>query len=228
MAPASTRLWLFRPCEHAWDAAQRLRGSTNLPATPDSLAELRQRVARLAVGPDVVYHPGDDASAETAHGIATRFACALRADPDLSDPDLGLLEGLSLAEFERRFESRSLEWAESPLTVEPPEGEPLADARLRILAAFAAAGVTPRIAEEVWPRANGVGLVRAGLGATFMTPSEAKHLPPEVTFLRLVGPAPESRLVLGWRQGAPPEPALASFLAVAGAGATGREPETSD
>ena len=98
----------------------------------------------------------------------------------------------------------------------------------RILAAFAAAGVTPRIAEEVWPRANGVGLVRAGLGATFMTPSEAKHLPPEVTFLRLVGPAPESRLVLGWRQGAPPEPALASFLAVAGAGATGREPETSD
>jgi broad specificity phosphatase PhoE len=138
MAPASTRLWLFRPCEHAWDAAQRLRGSTNLPATPDSLAELRQRVARLAVGPDVVYHPGDDASAETAHGIATRFACALRADPDLSDPDLGLLEGLSMAEFERRFESRSLEWAESPLTVEPPEGEPLADARLRILAAFAA------------------------------------------------------------------------------------------
>jgi DNA-binding transcriptional LysR family regulator len=92
----------------------------------------------------------------------------------------------------------------------------------RILAAFAAAGVTPRIAEEVWPRANGVGLVRAGLGATFMTPSEAKHLPPEVTFVRLLGPAPESRLVLGWRQGQSPEPALAAFLAIAGAGL--REP----
>lgn len=87
----------------------------------------------------------------------------------------------------------------------------------RILAAFTAAGVTPRIAEEVWPRANGVGLVRAGLGATFMTPSEAKHLPPEITFLRLTGPAPESRLVLGWRQDIAPEPALAAFLAVAGA-----------
>jgi DNA-binding transcriptional LysR family regulator len=87
----------------------------------------------------------------------------------------------------------------------------------RILAAFATAGITPHIAEEVWPRANGIGLVRAGLGATFMTPSEAKHLPPEVTFLRLVGPAPESRLVLGWRQSVPPEPALAAFLAVAGA-----------
>lgn len=87
----------------------------------------------------------------------------------------------------------------------------------RILAAFASAGITPRIAEEVWPRANGIGLVRAGLGATFITPSEARHLPPEVSFHPLSGPAPESRLVLGWRQAAAPDPALAAFLAVAGA-----------
>jgi len=87
----------------------------------------------------------------------------------------------------------------------------------RILAAFASAGVTPRIAEEIWPRANGVGLVRAGLGATFMTPSEAQSLPPEITFRVLTGPAPESRLVLGWKQSAAPEPALAAFLAIAAA-----------
>jgi DNA-binding transcriptional LysR family regulator len=87
----------------------------------------------------------------------------------------------------------------------------------RILAAFAAAGVTPHIAEEVWPRTNGIGLVRAGVGATFMTPSEAQHLPPEVAFRPLKGPAPESRLDLGWKQPAAPDPALAAFLAVAGA-----------
>lgn len=86
----------------------------------------------------------------------------------------------------------------------------------RILAAFAHAGVTPRIAEEIWPRANGVGLVRAGLGVTFMTPSEAQHLPPDVTFRQLDGPAPESRLVLGWRHSAILDPTLAAFLAVAG------------
>ena len=85
----------------------------------------------------------------------------------------------------------------------------------RILGAFASAGVTPKIAEEVWPRANGIGLVRAGLGATFITPSEAQHLAPEVTFCSLRGPAPESRLVLGWPQSPPPSPALAAFLAVA-------------
>lgn len=85
----------------------------------------------------------------------------------------------------------------------------------RILAAFAQAGIAPRIAEEVWPRSNGVGLVRAGVGGTFMSPSEAKHLPPEVVYRPLTGPAPESRLVVGWRNDAPPQPALAALLDVA-------------
>ena len=49
-----------------------------------------------------------------------------------------------------------------------------------------------------------------------MTPSEAQHLPPEVAFRALRGPAPESWLVLGWKQFAAPEPALAAFLAIAG------------
>ena len=87
----------------------------------------------------------------------------------------------------------------------------------RVLATFQQAGVTPRIADEVWPRANAMGLVRAGLGATFMTPSEAQQLPAEVTFRPLDGPAPESRLVLGWRKDAPTDPALGAFLTVAGA-----------
>lgn len=85
----------------------------------------------------------------------------------------------------------------------------------RVLAAFSRAGVAPRIAEEVWPRANGIGLVRAGVGATFMCPSEARQLPPEVVFLPLEGPAPESSLVLGWRAVPAPEPALTAFLTVA-------------
>lgn len=85
----------------------------------------------------------------------------------------------------------------------------------RILAAFAQAAVAPRIAEEVWPRANAVGLVRAGLGATLMTPAEARHLPDEVVFRPVTGPTPESRLVIGWRKSPPPDPALAAFLKTA-------------
>jgi len=108
---------------------------------------------------------------------------------------------------------RLRELAQTPFVLFPRDHNPgFYD---RLLAAFARAGVTPRIAEEVWPRANGVGLVRAGLGATFMPPSEARQLPPEVVFKKLHGPAPESRLVVGWKASAAPDPALSAFLSVA-------------
>jgi DNA-binding transcriptional LysR family regulator len=87
----------------------------------------------------------------------------------------------------------------------------------RILSAFALSGVAPRIAEEVWPRSNAVGLVSAGVGVTFACPSEARNLPKKVAFRRLVGPAPESRLVVGWRSAPPPPPALAALLESASA-----------
>ncbi|HZZ17747.1 MAG TPA: LysR family transcriptional regulator [Opitutaceae bacterium] len=85
----------------------------------------------------------------------------------------------------------------------------------RVLSAFASSGVAPRIAEEVWPRSNGVGLVRAGVGATIVSPSEAKHIPDEVIFRKLSGPAPTSTVVIGWRSEPEPQPALAAFLRTA-------------
>lgn len=88
----------------------------------------------------------------------------------------------------------------------------------RILAAFSRSGVAPRIEEEVWPRANAIGLVRSGMGLTFMCPSESRQLPPEVVFRPLRGPAPESRLVVGWRAGSEAaDPALRAFLEVVAA-----------
>jgi len=83
----------------------------------------------------------------------------------------------------------------------------------RTLAAFTTAGIAPNIVEEIWPRANAVGLVRAGIGATFMCPSEARNLPSEVVFRPLEGPAPESRMVLAWIDSSHNPPALAPFLA---------------
>ncbi len=133
------RLWLFRCCATVWDEAERLHGRTDLPATESAVAAFRDLMARQPEGPEVLFHPPDEAAAETAQAIAARFACQVRVAPDLAEPDLGLLEGLAMAEFERRFESRYAEWVASPLTVEPPEGEPLAQARARILDALAAA-----------------------------------------------------------------------------------------
>lgn len=85
----------------------------------------------------------------------------------------------------------------------------------RILTSCTAAGITLKIADEVWPRANAIGLVRAGLGATFITPSEARTLPAEVVFRSLGGPAPESRLVAGWAKQDSPSPAITAFIRIA-------------
>lgn len=85
----------------------------------------------------------------------------------------------------------------------------------RVLGAFRDAGVTPHIAEEVWPRTNAIGLVRAGVGITLMCPSEARHLPADVVFRPVEGPTPESRLVLAWRETPESPPALGAFLAIA-------------
>lgn len=85
----------------------------------------------------------------------------------------------------------------------------------RILTSCASAGITLRIVEEVWPRTKAIGLVRAGLGATFITPSEASTLPAEIVFRALSGPAPESRLVAGWREGADLTPATRALVQIA-------------
>jgi DNA-binding transcriptional LysR family regulator len=88
----------------------------------------------------------------------------------------------------------------------------------RILSAFSKSGISPVIAEEIWPRANGIGLVRAGLGATFITPSEAIQLPSDIVFRPLEGPTPESRLVIGWRDSSEVPPSLSAFTQIAKSG----------
>ena len=113
----------------------------------------------------------------------------------------------------RRKALRLRDLADTPFVLFPRANNPgFYD---RVLSAFASSGVAPRIAEEVWPRSNGVGLVRAGVGATFAAPSEARHLPEKVIFRRLSGPTPESRLVVGWRSAPAPQPALAALLEAA-------------
>ena len=145
------------------------------------------------------FHPGSTATP----GLRTRLLLRERNGILLpSDHPLAKKDTLKLSQL-----------ADTPFVLFPRTHNPgFYD---RVLSTCAKAGLTPRIAEEVWPRANGIGLVRAGLGATFITPSEAKNLPTDVIFRPLTGHAPESSLVLGWRQPPMPEPALAAFLSVA-------------
>lgn len=172
-----------------------------LNESPTSAQRVALQAGELACG---FFHP----DAETP-GIKTRLLLRERNGVLLpADHTLAAKPALKLKDL-----------AQTPLVLFPRTHNPgFYD---RILTACAQAGLTPRIAEEVWPRANGIGLVRAGIGATFITPSEAKNVPADVVFRPLVGRAPESRLVLGWRQSPTLDPALAAFLSVATEGGEG-------
>ncbi|MDR0902446.1 MAG: LysR family transcriptional regulator [Opitutaceae bacterium] len=152
------------------------------------------------------FHPGDAAPA----GLRTHMLLRERNG-------ILLPAGHALA---RRAALKLRDLAGTPLVLFPRGNNP--GFHDRVLAACSRAGMTPRIAEEIWPRANSIGLVRAGVGATFITPSEAKTLPKDVVFRPLTGHAPESRLVLGWKPPPAPDAALAAFLAVATGGAKAR------
>ena len=95
--------------------------------------------------------------------------------------------------------------------------------RLRNIAlgAAAAAGFTPRVAQEARELDALVALVSAGLGVTLVPVSVSRVARPGVAFRPLAGETLAFRLVALWRRGAT-RPALATFLEVlrevAGAG----------
>lgn len=122
----------------SWDAGGRVYGATVLPLSDAgrvSAGELARQLRPKMRG--TVYHPDDDAAEETARIVARRIGAKTRAVVDLADPNLGLLDGLTEQEFAERFSKRFKQWEEDPLSLNPPEGEDLWEARSRILKALA-------------------------------------------------------------------------------------------
>lgn len=135
-------LWLIRAGDTDWDESDRLRGDEDLPLSRGGRAasvEAFERAATLPfASPGRIHHPTDAAATETARLAAERLGGRPRKDDELADPALGVLAGLSLAELRERFERRARQWEEDPSDLVPPEGEPLTDARDRLVEAVQA------------------------------------------------------------------------------------------
>lgn len=130
-------LWLIRAGDTAWSIDGRLQGSADLPLATGAREELEAQFAILP--PDrvaTVHHPTDEAATETGKLAARAFRARAAAVEELGDPNLGLLEGLAIATFAERYPTRHRQWESDPLTLAPPEGEPIADARARVLHAL--------------------------------------------------------------------------------------------
>jgi broad specificity phosphatase PhoE len=129
---------LIRCGETRWDHEGRMLGSSDLPLSDAGRAAIADVLPRLAqAGFTTVYHPPDEAAAETAKIIAHARNGKTKVIEDFAEPELGLLEGLLGEQFAERYPKRHKAWKDDPLSVIPPEGEPMSEARARVFAATA-------------------------------------------------------------------------------------------
>lgn len=129
------RTWtlrLIRTGETIWAADSRVHGQTDLPLSEAGRASVRVAAEHLgAARLGTVIHPSDEAATETASIICQAAKARRRSIDGLADPDLGLLEGLTLEAIAERYPRRFKQWRDEPLALHPPEGEPFIAARAR-------------------------------------------------------------------------------------------------
>lgn len=116
-----------------WDLQDRISGNADLPLVAGSIAmpsALPDGVSEREIA--AVLSAPDEASKVTAAALASRFSARHRVVPTLADLDLGLWQGMTVAELERRYTAAFGQWRGDPRLVVAPEGEQTAEAQERL------------------------------------------------------------------------------------------------
>jgi probable phosphoglycerate mutase len=165
------RVLLVRSGATEWDEREHLPGLADLPLCAGG----RERFVIDGAGPGVVplravISAGDQASVESARLVASAFETKARMCHGLCDVDLGLWQGLRMCEVKDRYPKVHRQWIDDPLSLTPPEGEPLRAAQNRLVEEMATCiekackgGKSPNPAVAVVLRPIALALVRARL-----------------------------------------------------------------
>ncbi len=161
----SVVLSLIRCGETAWDAEGRLHGRSDLPLCEEGRASVvTDAVALEGTRIAAVHHAPDEAATETARIAARAAGARTKVVADLAATDLGLLDGLTEQTFAERYPKRYKQWHHDPVSLSPPDGEQVADARARLFAAAARLLRRSRSAEvALVVHPLGLGLLRCWL-----------------------------------------------------------------
>jgi broad specificity phosphatase PhoE len=165
------RVLLIRSGATEWDEQDYLPGVADLPLSEAARAASQPDGAFIGTQPiAAVISAGDEASVETASLIGGAVDCKPKKCTGLGDVDLGLWQGLRMGELKERAPKVFKQWADDPLSLQPPEGESLRAARDRLIeqifksaekAAKQCKGEIPAIAVVLRPIA--LSLVRSRL-----------------------------------------------------------------
>ncbi|MBI1368099.1 MAG: hypothetical protein GC162_05535 [Planctomycetes bacterium] len=133
--PAQT-VYLITSSSTAWQAADRMQGDTDLPATESGLAVVR---AGASVAPPespvgTIWCAEDEASRQTAELVARVWGEAkVKHNAALAEMNLGLWQGLTTKDLTTRYPTAFNQWLSDPANVSPPQGESLESAEQRLM-----------------------------------------------------------------------------------------------
>jgi broad specificity phosphatase PhoE len=141
-------------------------GAAPLPLAEAARDRVADTVAQLHTPVTAIYRDkANEAADATAAIVAERFNLKARHNADLAEVQLGLWEGLTVADVQKRFPTVWPQYLANPLAVTPPDGEPLDAAIARVRRGLAAVlrrnrGIT--VAIPLRPRALQIaaGLLR--------------------------------------------------------------------
>lgn len=126
---------LLIPCGPTdWHAEGRLLGRAEIGLSDPGRTVCRRWAGALAgESPACIFHSADELAAETAALVAEALHVPARPLRSLAEVDVGLWAGLTDAQLRQRYEAAHKQLREDPLSVTPPDGEPLGEAARRLL-----------------------------------------------------------------------------------------------
>lgn len=133
-----SQIILIRPGSTDYDQEERIQGNLDIPLNEQGGAEVARIINDLAGRHiEAIYSPTCEPTRQTAQSIAGALKIKYRKLDRMHNLDHGLWQGMKIEEVRRKQARVYRQWQEQPESVQPPEGETLDQAELRMEAAMA-------------------------------------------------------------------------------------------
>ena len=157
------KLYLVRHAITTWNEKNRIQGSKD----PDLSAAGWQQAERLArrlkkEGISLIYASDRLRARRTAQTIQKALGVPLSYEKGLREIHLGLWEGKTPEEVNRRYQNGYRKWLQAPSSVRIPGAEPVSEFRKRVLQTF------KRLVTQT-PEGNILVVTHGGVIATFLS-----------------------------------------------------------
>lgn len=127
------KLILARCGSTDFDDQDRILGTLDIPVNVRGKAEVGEMARDLREEKiSLVYSSAGESARETAKALGDKLDVKVKVLDDLTNVDLGLWQGLPVAEVRRKHPKVFKQWEESPGAICPPLGETIDDVMERV------------------------------------------------------------------------------------------------